>query len=146
MGELARNMMWQHYRRVVAYDLVQKLPLRSCHETPEVASVSLSVSRSRAMNDAKVRLQREPVLVRKIASSCPSACLPVRFPCDIGTSRFIFITCDCIAVLGDGPRGVDAPHREANRDAIHQDVPRREELSHLQRRPNRSCLLSSAQA
>ena len=61
MAERASNLMRHHYSRVVAYDLLQKLPVTQCHEVPEVKGVVLNISRTRAMNDAKVSVPSAPL-------------------------------------------------------------------------------------
>lgn len=54
--------MRHHFERVVAYDLLQKLPVRHCHEIPELHAITLNISRSRAMNDPKLLMMGRAAL------------------------------------------------------------------------------------
>jgi len=49
----ASCMARAHFRRVVAFDLAAQLPVRGCHDVPEIGTVALNVSRTRAMQDPK---------------------------------------------------------------------------------------------
>ena len=87
MGERASNLLRHHFERVVAYDLLQKLPVRHCHEIPELHAITLNISRSRAMNDPKVqwRLASPPSWALSAGS--------VTSPC-------IFATCVQLLMMG----------------------------------------------
>ncbi|CAG9460872.1 unnamed protein product [Pedinophyceae sp. YPF-701] len=49
----SRPLLEHHFRRVVAYDMIYKLPIRQAYEMPELDKVTLHVSRSRALSDLR---------------------------------------------------------------------------------------------